>query len=152
MNLLKNCSAFDFPKLIFNFSNSTAPDLSYWHYDNRDVWSNGGSFNKMRLVIIALTINPTFIGLTDFQDNFTLLMNCTLGSLALLLKLAINFQSPDFHKSDLFPRQFTSLMNCMLGSTLYLDLNAIMTARPSSHKYRFICHFRIATLSRGIVF
>ena len=57
----------------------------------------------------------------------------------------------DFYRSDLLSRQFTLLMNYMLGSTIYLCPNAVMTAGLSSYKFRFICYFRIATLSRKIV-
>ena len=35
------------------------------HYDDRGVWSHGGLLDGMRLVIIAIAINLTFIGLID---------------------------------------------------------------------------------------
>ena len=57
----------------------------------------------------------------------------------------------DFHKFDLSSGQFTSLINCMLFSTIHLSPNAVMTIGLSSHKSRFICHFRIATLSKSII-
>ena len=57
----------------------------------------------------------------------------------------------NFHRSDLSSRQFTLPMNCTLISIFHLGLNAVMIIRLSSYKSRFICHFRIATLSRKIV-
>ena len=71
--------------------------------------------------------------------------------IGMAIKTCYHFHKSDFHKSDLSLSQFTSFMNCTLGFTIYLGPNAVMTFRPSSHKSRFICHIRIATLSRRIV-
>ena len=62
------------------------------------------------------------------------------------------FHKSNFHKSDLSLRQFISLINCTIDSTIHLGHNAVMTARPSSYKSRFIYHFKIAILSKKIVF
>ena len=75
----------------------------YWHYDDKGIWSDGGLFDTMKLVIIAFTLNLTFIGLID-PRQFTSLMNCMFGSLAWLLKRAIHSYIIDFHWSDLSPR------------------------------------------------
>ena len=58
----------------------------------------------------------------------------------------------DFNRFDLSSKQFTLLMNCTLGSTIYLGSDIVMTAGPFSHKSKFICHFRIDSLLREIVF
>ena len=58
------------------------------------------------------------------------------------IKLAIVL--PDLTFKGLIGPQNNSLINYTLGFTIYLSLNAVITARPSSHKSKFICHFRIA--------
>ena len=57
----------------------------------------------------------------------------------------------DFYRSNLSSWQITSLINCIFGYTIHQDPNPIMTAGLSSYKSRFIYHFKIAALSRGIV-
>ena len=148
---MKNNSTFYLLTSTFNFLTSAVQGLSYWHYDDGGVWFNSGLFDRMKLIIIALTSNLTFIGLINLQTNFTLLINFILGLLALLSKLATNSHRFDFHKFDLSLRQFTLLINCTLNSTMNQGLDAVMTTELSSHKSRYICHFRIATLSRGII-
>ena len=49
----------------------------------------------------------------------------------------------DFHRFDQSMRQFTLFMNGTLSSTIYLDLDAVMAAELSSHKSKFIYHFKI---------
>ena len=78
-------------------SNLCSPRLfSYWHYNDEGVRSDGELFDGINLIIIAFTIDLIFESLIDFQGNFTSIMNCTLGSLALLSKLAIVFTNPTF--------------------------------------------------------
>ena len=151
MNLLKNFSTFYLLTSTFNHLTSAGQGFFYWHYDDKGIWSDSGLFDGMRLVIIALTINLTFIDLINFWGNFTSLINYTLGSLALLSKLTINSYRSDFHRSNLSLRQFTLLMNYTLSSTIYLGPNADIIAGSSNNKSRFICYFRIAALSRNIV-
>ena len=124
--------------------------FSYWYYDDGDVWSDTELFNRIRLVIIGLTINLTFIGLSNSQRYFTLLINCTLETLVLISKLAIVLTDLTF--MSLICPPGNSSMNCMLNFIIHQGPNTIMTVRSFSHKSRFICHFRIATLSRRIVF
>ena len=38
---------------------------AHWHYDDRGVWSEDRLFDGMRLVIIVIAIDLTFIGLID---------------------------------------------------------------------------------------
>ena len=65
-----------------------------------------------------------------------------LGSLALLLKLAIVFPNLTFKR--LICLQNILLMNSTLGFTIYPGPNAVMTAELFSNKSRFIYYFRIA--------
>ena len=149
---MRNSSALYLLISTFNPPISAAPSLFYWHHNDGGVWSDSRLFGGMRFVFITFTINLTFINLINFWGNFTLLINCTLESLALLWKLAIDSHRCHFHNSDLSPRQFILFINCTLDFTIYLGPNTGITARSFSHKSRFICHFRISVLLKGIVF
>ena len=117
------------------------------HYDNWGVWSDSKLFNGMRLVIIAIAID-----LTSLVWSILKAIHFTHELYARVIDMAIKTwycsQKSDFYKFDLSSRQFTLLINCTLGSIIYLSSNAVMITGPSSHKFRFICHFSITTLSR----
>ena len=109
----------------------------------------------MRLVVIGLAIDACYRShKSDFSKSdwylrqFTLLMNWTFKSPALLSKLAIVFPNLTF-KSLIGPWD-NSLINYMLSSTLYLDPNAVMTAGLSSYKSKFIYYFKIAYYWGGL--
>ena len=102
----------------------------------------------MRLFVISLIINAYYYShRSDFHESdwflkqFISLMNCTLELLTLLLKLAIILTDLTF--ISLIGPQDNLFMNYRVSSTIHLGANAIITVRPSSHKSRFIYHFRI---------
>ena len=153
MNLSRNSSAFYLSTSTIILPNFAALSLPYCYNDNgafgliaySSCWIDigwGWSF-------IYLTIDLTdliFIGMIGLQRN-----SLHVWVIGVTIKTCYYSYRSDFHKSDLFPRQFTLFMNCTLGSTIYLGPNAVMTARQSSHKSKFLFHFRIVVLSRRIV-
>ena len=42
---------------------------AHWYFEDGGIWSDGGLFDKIKLIIIAITIDLTFIGLIDSQGN-----------------------------------------------------------------------------------
>ena len=120
------------------------------HYDDEGIRSDSGLFDRMRVIIFAIAIDLTIIGLIDPKAiNFTHELHaCVIG---VAIKTRYRSHRSDFHRSDLSLRQFTSLINCTLGSNIHLGPNTVMIARPSSYKSKFICHFRITILSKGII-
>ena len=148
---MKNYSALYLPISTFNPPTFEAPSFSYWHYNDRGVWSDSRLFNGMRLVIIVLLlIWLSWVWLIFKTIYFTHKLHIWVIGVA--IKTCYYSHKFHFYRFDLFPRQFTSLMNCILGFTIHLGYNIVMTAGSSSHKSRYICHFRIITLSRGIIF
>ena len=153
--------------LLSSYINLQSSNLcSFWpHYNDRGVRSNGRLFDGIKLVIIAIAVDC----LMEWGWSLLPLLSIWLLSvwsiceaiyfthklharvISVAIKTCYCSHRFDFHRSNPSLRQFTSLMNCMLGSTIYLSPNAVMIARPSSHKSRFICHFRIAILLRGII-
>ena len=53
----------------FNFLTFVALGFFYWHYNNKGIWSDNRLFDGMKLVIISLAIDLTFISLIDLQIN-----------------------------------------------------------------------------------
>ena len=118
------------------------------------VWLNayyGRLFDEMRLVTIGLAINLTFIALIGLEAiYFTQKLHAWVIGRA--IKTCYYSHRSYFYKFNLSPTLFILIINCVLGFTIHLGLDTIITTRPSSHYSKFICHFRIATLSKKIVF
>ena len=105
----------------------------------------GWSWSSLLLLLVWLSLVWLILKVIHFTYELHILV------IGMAIETRYCSYRSDFHKSDLSLKQFTLLTNFTLRSSIYLGPNAGMTAGLSSHKSRFICHFRIVILSRRIV-